>query len=139
MKAYLKNYRQSPRKVRLVADMIRGKEVSRALSLLRFADKKSAPALAKLLNSAVHNAEARGAARDSLFVQKILVDQGVVMRRYMPGARGSAHPYQKKTSCISIELGSHSGAKTEKTKKSAAEQKTKATPKPRAAKKVAKK
>ena len=103
MKATLQTYRQSPRKVRLLADLIRGKKVSDALVRLQFADKRAAPTVAKLLKSAVANASASHKS-DELFVKKAEVNQGVTMKRSMPRARGSASRINKRTSHIDIML-----------------------------------
>ena len=105
MKALLKNYHQSPRKVRLVADLIRGKSVAQAKAALAFLPKKSAPDITKLLNSAIANARESGASPESLFVEKITIDKGGVMRRYRPFARGRAGSIQKVLSIVSLELG----------------------------------
>lgn len=115
MKAFLKNYRQSPRKVRLVAGLIRGKSVARAKTLLAFADQKSAPAILKLLNSAVVNAQTAGKDAKDLIIKEIMVDEGIVMKRFMPMARGRANPYKKRSSRITLALGE----KTVATKKTA--------------------
>jgi len=127
MKALLSNYRQSPRKVRLVADMVRGKGVAEAKAALMFADQKSSEALEKLLDSAVANALQAGASTESLFVKTITVDKGLVMRRFKPMARGRAAGVRKTTSIVKIELGTRG----ETAKKAA-------TPKKRAAKKASK-
>ena len=105
MKALLTNYHQSPRKVRLVADLIRGKSVSHAKAALAFLPKKSSPAVEKLLDSAVSNARQMGANAENLFVKTIQVNKGIVMRRFMPKARGRANRFQKTMSIISLELG----------------------------------
>jgi len=105
MKAYLKNFRQSPRKVRLVADLIRGKKVDRAQAHLSFTDNKSAPALKKLLESAIANARVQGEKPENLIVKEITVDQGLTMKRFIPMARGRANPIRKRSSRISLILG----------------------------------
>ena len=106
MKATLKTYRQSPRKVRLVADAIRGKEVSQALAALRFLTKRAADPLKKLLESAVANAKAgSGVSAEKLTVKSITVDKGRTLKRSMPRARGSASRINKRTSHITISLG----------------------------------
>lgn len=112
MKATLKNYKQSPRKVRLVADLIRDKSVSGAKAALRFLPKKSSPAIEKLLDSAVANARNVGASTDTLFVKKITVDKGRVLRRSRPFARGRAGSIRKTMSIISLELGTREAAKS---------------------------
>ncbi|MCB9811237.1 MAG: 50S ribosomal protein L22 [Candidatus Nomurabacteria bacterium] len=105
MKAILKNYRQSPRKVRLVADVVRGKKVADALATLRFVDKRAAGPFAKVIESAVANAVQAGKQADKLFVKKVAVDKGMVLKRFMPRARGSASRINKRNSHISVELG----------------------------------
>jgi large subunit ribosomal protein L22 len=104
MKAFLKNYRQSPRKVRLVADVIRGKEVGKALETLKFVNKRAALPVEKLIRSAVANAKNSGETR-TLVVKSIAVDKGTVMKRFMPRARGAASRINKRSSHITIELG----------------------------------
>ncbi len=105
MKAVLKNYRQSPRKVRLLADLVRGKRVAQAFALLSFANKRAAEPFAKVLSSAVANAKAQGKNVDTLIVKHAAVDKGLTFTRYMPRARGSASPINRRSSHISIELG----------------------------------
>src|SRR3954468_16231106 len=114
MKAQLTNYHQSPRKVRLVADLIRGKSIAQAKAALMFLPKKSSPAIEKLLDSAVSNARQTGQSADNLFVKTIQVNKGVAMRRFMPKARGRASRYQKTMSIISLELGALSTAAPKK-------------------------
>ncbi len=105
MKALLKNYRQSPRKVRLVADVIRGKKVIDALNLLKFVDKRAAGPFAKVVASALANAVQAGKDQSRLFVKKVAVDKGTILKRSMPRARGSASRINKRNSHISVELG----------------------------------
>lgn len=103
--ASLKNYRISPRKVRLVADMIRGKSVVQAENILVGAVKKATSPLADLLASAVANASHNHKIeKDMLFIKEIRVDQGFVLKRSQPMARGSAFPIKKRTSHVSIIL-----------------------------------
>ena len=116
MKALLKNYRQSPRKVRLVADLIRGKSVSDAKAALAFLPKKSSPAIQKLLDSAVSNASQQGVNADSLFVKMISVDKGLVARRYRPFARGRAGSVRKTMSIVRLELAPVQKVKAKKAK-----------------------
>lgn len=106
MKAVLKNYRQSPRKVRLLADLVRGKRVQKALETLSFVNKRAADPVTKLINSAVANAKHAGADVEKLFVKSIAVDKGIVLKRIMPRARGSAARILKRSSHVSVELGS---------------------------------
>src|SRR3989344_5360758 len=106
VKAILKNYRQSPRKVRLVADAIRGKSVPRARILLEHMDKRAAHQIQKLLEAAIANAKQAGASADELSVKRIAVDKGFVFKKSMPRARGRATPIRKRTSHITLELHS---------------------------------
>ena len=105
MKAFLKNYRQSPRKVRLLADLVRGKSVADALSTLQFVDKRAAEPFAKVIKSAVANAKDQDKNTDKLFVKTVEVNKGIVLKRFMPRARGSASRINKRNSHISVELG----------------------------------
>ena len=89
MKASLKNYRQSPRKVRLVADLVRGKKVEDALSELAFLPKRASNVMIKLITSAVANAENNfKVTSKDLVISEISVDQGITLKRYRPRARG---------------------------------------------------
>lgn len=106
MKASLKNYHQSPRKVRLVADLIRGKSVPHARAALSYLPKKAAPAVGKLLDSAVANAREMGAAPEELVVKTITVNKGTVLKRYRPFGRGRAGTIRKAMSIVNIELAS---------------------------------
>ncbi len=105
MKATLKNYRQSPRKVRLVADVIRGKKVNVALNALQFVEKRAAEQFRKLLLSAVANAKQAGANPDHLTVMFVSVDKAPTQKRFIPRARGSASRINKRSSHITIQLG----------------------------------
>ena len=104
MKAFLKNYRQSPRKVRLVAGLIRGKKVSEAIAELDFLAKRAGFPIKKLLLGAVANAKQIGAEKENLFVKEIRVDKGITMKRMMPRAMGSGHRINKRTSHITLVL-----------------------------------
>ena len=107
MKALLKNYRQSPRKVRLIADLIRQKDVSTARTLLDTISKRAAPQIKKLLESAVANARHDYNKTDegSLYVKEIRVDEGPTLKRRRARARGSSYLIRKRTSHISLTLG----------------------------------
>ncbi len=105
MKAMLTNYHQPPRKVRLVANLIRGKSVPAARVALTFLPKKSAPVMMKLLDSAVANARASGTTAEELFVKTITVDKGAVMKRLRPFARGRSGRLHKTMSIVKLELG----------------------------------
>lgn len=110
--ALLNNYRQAPRKVRVVADSVRGKSVDQALIILSFMPKRAALPIKKLIDSAIANAEKNFQLdRKNLFVQAITVDQGIVMKRSMLAARGSAHPIRKKLSKVKVVLGEKKIAK----------------------------
>lgn len=105
MKAILSNYRQSPRKVGLVAGLIRGKTVAQARVALKFANKRASLPVAKLLESAVANAKNAGITNvDSLKIQEIQVNKGRVLKRSLPRARGSASRINKRSSHVSIIL-----------------------------------
>ena len=105
MKAILKNYRQSPRKVRLLADLVRGKKVNAALAQLEFVDKRASGPFAKVIKSAVANAKDKGADVASLKITKVTVDKAPTMKRFIPRARGSASRINKRNSHITVELG----------------------------------
>jgi len=104
MKAILKNYRQSPRKVRLIADLVRGKRVNEALATLQFVDKRAAGPFAKVINSAKANAVQAGKDVEKLVISKVTVDKGPTFKRFMPRARGSASPINRRNSHITVEL-----------------------------------
>ena len=95
--------RLSPRKTRLVIDMIRGRGIQDALTILKFSPQPSAKLVAKLLNSAVANAEQKGASDvDRLFVKTAFVDGGAVLKRFTPRAMGRASKIRKPTSHITV-------------------------------------
>ena len=106
MKAYLKNYRQAPRKVRLVADAVRGKRVDEALLTLRFLPRKAAAPIAKLIASAFANARERDASLSpqDMVVGRITVDKGVTYFRWRARARGRASRIAKESSHIAVAL-----------------------------------
>jgi len=114
MKALLKNYHQSPRKVRLVADLIRGKSVSHARAALTFLPKKSGPTIVKLIDSAVANAANKGMETGDLYVKTITVDKGATMRRFRPFGRGRSGSIRKTMSIVRLELGAKAGANAAK-------------------------
>ena len=109
--AFLKNYRQSPRKVRIVADTIRGKKIVDAQNVLAFMPKRAALPIKKLLDSAIANAKVNGEALDTLVVKEVSVQQGIVAHRWMPKWRGMAHPIKKKSSHVKIVLGAGKASK----------------------------
>lgn len=109
MKASLKNYRQSPRKVRLVADLVKGKSVPDALTTLSLLPKRAAGPVKKLIESAVANAAQKGIEKDNLTVENITVDEGIVLKRFRPRAFGRATMLRKRTSHIDVTLSAPEG------------------------------
>jgi large subunit ribosomal protein L22 len=111
--AKLRNYRISDRKARLLVNLIRGKGVEEALTLLQLSDKRFSMPLAKLVRSAVANAEEKnerdkaGIDVDNLVVQEITVGQGSSMWRIRPRAQGRAAWIQRKTCHVAIVLAEH--------------------------------
>lgn len=115
-RAILRNTRVSAQKARLVADLVRGKDVPQAIEILQFTQKKTAPVIKKLIESAVANAEHAAKQEDvdldvdELFVQTIFVDQGPSLRRYRPRAHGRATRVLKKSSHITVVLATREDA-----------------------------
>ena len=103
MKANLNNYRQSPRKVRLITDLVKGKSAVQAQAILSHLIKRGALPIKKLLDSAIANS---GVDASKLVVKSARVDKGVVIKRWMPRAMGRAFPIHKHTSKVVIELAS---------------------------------
>ena len=103
-KARLNNYRQSPHKVRLVADTVRGRPVGEAITMLSFIPKRSALPLQKLLNSALANAKNLSLPTEDLIIKEIKVDAGATLYRRRPRSKGMANPIRKRTSHISVIL-----------------------------------
>lgn len=133
-KAVLRNYRQSPRKVRLVADFIRGKDVDKALTSLRFLNKKATDPISDLVKSAQANAKNLNMNPDALVIKEIAVNEGTILYRRKARARGRAVAIRKRTSHVTLVLSEkegvsekvspetevnepYSGSKDEKTKK----------------------
>jgi large subunit ribosomal protein L22 len=105
VKASLKYARVGAQKARLVADMVRGKDVNDAVKTLTFLNKKTAGMVKKLIESAVANAEYKKVMDiDNLYVKAIWVDQGPVLKRFRPRAQGRAFGVRKKTSHINVVL-----------------------------------
>jgi len=98
--------RVSPRKARLVADLVRGKNAEQAIDILKFTPKKAAKDITKVIKSAVSNAEENHGVRDVsvLKIKEIKVDGGPVLKRFMPRAYGRATMIRKKTSHITVVL-----------------------------------
>ena len=109
-KAKLTMIRMTPQKTRLVADLIRGKDVFEAENILRFTPRRAAQPMLKLLTSAKANAvNNHDMFEDSLFVSKIMVDEGPTLKRFLPRARGRADLLRKRTSHITIVLEERDG------------------------------
>jgi large subunit ribosomal protein L22 len=104
MRATLSNYTQPPRKTRLMTDMVKGKGVVEALTMLKFDPKRAANPIAKLIASAAANAEKQGEKTAELYVQSIVVDKGTVTTRFMPRAFGRAAPIRRRRSHITVTL-----------------------------------
>jgi large subunit ribosomal protein L22 len=104
--ATLRYLRMTPRKVRLVIDTIRGKPVEEAINILTFSPKAAARPLAKLLKSAVANADNKGGFDiDKLVVESAIVNEGSTWRRWLPRAQGRATRVRKRTSHVTVVLG----------------------------------
>jgi large subunit ribosomal protein L22 len=109
MEASLQFLRISPRKVRLVADLIRGKNVEDALNILQFTTKSSAKPLAKLVKSAVANADQKGGINvDKLYIKSMSVDGGPVIKGFLRGGLGRATPIRHRTSHVTVQLDQRS-------------------------------
>jgi large subunit ribosomal protein L22 len=111
MKAFLKNYRQSPRKVRLVGDLIKSKRVADAILILDTLPKRASGPVQTLLASAIANAKQAGIKMEDLFIENVTVNKGIVLKRSMPRARGSASRINKRTSHVMLTLIEKSGDK----------------------------
>ncbi len=109
-RAVLRNVPTSPRKMRLVTDMIRGQEVNRALDILKFSTKESSRRVEKLLLSAIANWQAKneGARLEdsNLYVKEVQVDGGRILRRIQTAPQGRAYRIRKRSNHITLELGS---------------------------------
>ena len=107
--AKLNNCPTSPRKMRLVADLVRGQKVERALNILRFSSKEASRKLEKLLLSAINNWEQKNAegnvAEAGLIVKEIRVDGGMMLKRLRPAPQGRAHRIRKRSNNVTIILG----------------------------------
>ena len=114
-RAFQRTTRQSPYKMRLVIDQIRGKSVNEALALLRFSKKHAAKQIEKVLNSAVANAEYKARESgdsvdvDTLYVKHAIINEGPKLKRFTPAAMGRATPIQKRTSHVDIVVASREG------------------------------
>jgi len=105
MKAYGKNIRISPKKLRVIAEIVRGQDAWEALAFLKFAPKKWANLLYKVLASAVANAENNDNQKvETLYISSLSIDKWVVYKRWNAVSRGRSHPILKRTSNIKLEL-----------------------------------
>ncbi len=96
--------RIAPRKARLIADMVRGRDVQDALNILKFTHNRAAGLISKVLTSAIASANEAEADMDVLFVQEVRVDEGPTMKRFRPKDRGRAHSILKRTSHIIVAV-----------------------------------
>ena len=113
--AVLKNCPTSPRKMRLVADMVRGMEVNRAIDVLKFSSKESSRRLEKLVMSAIANWQAKNEGsrleESNLYVKNISVDSGRILKRLRPAPQGRAHRIKKRSNHVTVSLDSLTIAK----------------------------
>ena len=108
--AVLKNCPTSPRKMRLVADMVRGMEVNRAIDVLKFSSKESSRRLEKLVMSAIANWQSKNEGsrleESNLYVNNISVDSGRILKRLRPAPQGRAHRIKKRSNHVTVSLDS---------------------------------
>lgn len=124
-KAVLNNLRIAPRKVRLVANLIKGMSVDQARGQLKFLAKRSSEPVLKLLNSAVANAKNFDLDEKNLYISSIFVDSGQTLKRWLPRAFGRATPIMKRSSRITIILNERAPSKSKKISKKTKEGKVK--------------
>lgn len=114
--AKLNNCPTSPRKMRLVADLVRGKDVEQALAILRYNTKEASRRLEKLLLSAIANWQAKNEDADieeaELFISEIRVDSGRMLKRLRPAPQGRAHRIRKRSNHVTLVLGSRINAES---------------------------
>ena len=107
--AKLNNCPTSPRKMRLVADLVRGEKVEKALNILKFSKKEASRRLEKLVLSPVANWQAKNEDSDveaaSLFIKEIRVDSGTMLKRLRPAPQGRAHRIRKRSNHVTVVLG----------------------------------
>jgi len=104
-RAVAKFVRISPRKIRLVMDQVRGKQIGEALNMLSFAPQRGARILKKLVNSAIANAEQNTSVDvDSLYIMRVYADEGPTLKRWRPRAQGRATSIRKRTSHLTVVL-----------------------------------
>ena len=109
--AKLNNCPTSPRKMRLVADQVRGESIDRALAILKFSPKEASKRLEKLLLSAIANWQSKNESEDiekaALFISEIRVDGGSMLKRLRPAPQGRAHRIRKRSNHVTMVLGSN--------------------------------
>ncbi|NER16199.1 50S ribosomal protein L22 [Spongiivirga citrea] len=114
--AKLNNCPTSPRKMRLVADLVRGENVEKALAILKFSQKEAARRVEKLLLSAIANWQAKNEDASiedaNLFVQEIKVDSGAMLKRLRPAPQGRAHRIRKRSNHVTIVLGANNNTQS---------------------------
>ena len=114
--AKLNNCPTSPRKMRLVADLVRGQKVELALNILRFSQKEASRKLEKLLLSAINNWEQKNSEASleeaGLFVKEIRVDGGMMLKRLRPAPQGRAHRIRKRSNHVTIVLGTNNNTQS---------------------------
>ena len=107
--AKLNNCPTSPRKMRLVADQVRGESINQALAILKFSPKEASRKLEKLLLSAISNWQAKNEEKDlekaDLFIKEIKVDSGKMLKRLRPAPQGRAHRIRKRSNHVTLVLG----------------------------------
>ncbi|MAC93082.1 MAG: 50S ribosomal protein L22 [Flavobacteriaceae bacterium] len=110
--AKLNNCPTSPRKMRLVADQVRGESIDKALAILKFSPKEASKRLEKLLLSAIANWQSKNESEDiekaALFISEIRVDGGSMLKRLRPAPQGRAHRIRKRSNHVTMVLGSNS-------------------------------
>ena len=116
--AKLNNCPTSPRKMRLVANLIRGEKIEKALNVLRFSQKEASRRLEKLILSAVANWQAKNEDTDveaaALFIKEIRVDSGTMLKRLRPAPQGRAHRIRKRSNHVTVVLGTKNNAESKK-------------------------
>jgi large subunit ribosomal protein L22 len=114
--AKLNNCPTSPRKMRLVADLVRGEQVEKALNILRFSQKEASNRLEKLVLSAVANWQAKNEDANvedaELFIKEIKVDSGSMLKRLRPAPQGRAHRIRKRSNHVTVVLGANNNTQS---------------------------
>ena len=105
--ATLKSHNQTPRKVRLVTDLVKGKKIQDALTALEFLPKRAAEPIMKLIKSAVANAKVSGEDVDALKIQSIVVESAGILKKYMPRAFGRASLIRRRKSAVKVTLSAN--------------------------------